>query len=121
MTGKILVIEDEPAICTLLKPLIKRAGGVGTFVGTAAEALTALGQESFDLILCDAGLPDRSGYELLEDIAREGKTDARKVVMSGLPPGDDVPKVFDDFVEKPFSMDELTALIESAIRKKSNS
>jgi CheY-like chemotaxis protein len=70
-TGRVLVVEDVPvqrdAICRLLQSDVVTV----TAVGTAAEALDALRTTTFDCMVLDLGLPDLSGFEILERISTE--------------------------------------------------
>lgn len=72
---KLLIIEDDADQFELMRETLEDRFGKGTVVGAASgrEALS-LDVESFDLILCDYNLPDRSGMEILEEIVRRCST-----------------------------------------------
>jgi two-component system KDP operon response regulator KdpE len=86
--------------------------------GTAALALKRLGQESFDLVILDLGLPDRSGFAVIEEVRRASKIPI--IVLSVR--SDEAGKVkalelgADDYVTKPFGMAELVSRIRVALR-----
>jgi two-component system, OmpR family, KDP operon response regulator KdpE len=115
---KILVIDDEPPIRKLLRM------GLGTEDYDILEApngrtaLQFLAQEP-DLIILDLGLPDMQGLELLRDIRARNERAAIVVLSSR---GDEVGKVealdlgADDYVTKPFGMNELLARMRAALR-----
>jgi two-component system, OmpR family, KDP operon response regulator KdpE len=115
---KVLVVDDEPPIRKLLRMGL---GTQGYRVIEAADGKAALdlAREKPDLIILDLGLPDMQGLELLRAIrARDDSVPI--VVLSSR--DDEVAKVqaldlgADDYVTKPFGMDELLARIRAALR-----
>lgn len=82
--GRILVIDDELAICTIAKLILSRAHDV-VVVSEAPRALEMLRQgERFDLILCDVMIPQMTGIELYQETARFAPEQAdRFVFMTG--------------------------------------
>ena len=115
---KVLVIDDEPPIRKLLRMGL---GTQGYHIIDAPNAKTALELMSAepDLVILDLGLPDMQGLDLLRQI-RQLRADVPIVVLSSR--GDEVAKVealdlgADDYVTKPFGMDELLARIRAALR-----
>ena len=115
---KILVIDDEPPIRKLLR---RGRGTQGYEVLDAPNGKTALQllDGKPDLIILDLGLPDISGHELLRTI--RARNDAVPIVVLSSR-GDEAGKVqaldlgADDYVTKPFGMDELLARIRMALR-----
>lgn len=66
---RILVVDDEPDIRTLLRITLERAEGMEVVVvASGAEALTTLGTDAFDLVLLDVMMPAMDGFETLERI-----------------------------------------------------
>ena len=121
MTGsllKVLVVDDEPPIRKLLRMGLATANYQ---VLEAPNAKTALAQldENPDLVILDLGLPDMDGHELLRTI-RSRNENVPIVVLSSR--GDEAGKVraldfgADDYVTKPFGMDELLARLRAALR-----
>src|SRR5580692_5024757 len=115
---KVLVVDDEPPIRKLLRMGL---GTQGYRVIEAADGKAALdlAREKPDLIILDLGLPDMQGLELLRTIrARDDSVPI--VVLSSR--DDEVAKVqaldlgADDYVTKPFGMEELLARIRAALR-----
>ncbi|HUI21769.1 MAG TPA: response regulator transcription factor [Methylocella sp.] len=116
---RILVVDDEPAILRFLRVSLESQGYV---VATAADARTALDlirRESADLVVLDLGLPDMDGLEVVRQIRNGGKTlpiiilssrDNECAKVSALDLG------ADDYVTKPFGIDELLARIRTAQR-----
>ena len=115
---KVLIVDDEPPIRKLLRMGL---GTQGYHIIDAPNAKTALELMSAepDLVILDLGLPDMQGLDLLRQI-RHLRADVPIVVLSSR--GDEVAKVealdfgADDYVTKPFGMDELLARIRAALR-----
>jgi two-component system, OmpR family, KDP operon response regulator KdpE len=115
---RILVVDDEPPIRKLLRMGLSTQGYEVLEASNGKIALEMLGQNP-DLIILDLGLPDIQGLELLRKI-RERNEGVPVVVLSSR--GDEAGKVqaldlgADDFVTKPFSMEELLARMRAALR-----
>jgi two-component system KDP operon response regulator KdpE len=121
MTGpqlKVLVVDDEPPIRKLLRMGLATANYQILDAPNAKTALALLA-ENPDLVILDLGLPDMDGHELLRTI-RSRNEKVPIVVLSSR--GDEVGKVraldygADDYVTKPFGMDELLARLRAALR-----
>jgi two-component system KDP operon response regulator KdpE len=115
---RVLVIDDEPPIRKLLRMGLTAQGYQTLEAPNAKTALELLGQAP-DLIILDLGLPDTHGHELLRTIrARNEKVPI--VVLSSR--DDEAGKVealdlgADDYLTKPFGMDELLARMRAALR-----
>jgi two-component system KDP operon response regulator KdpE len=115
---KVLVVDDEPPIRRLLRMGLGTQGYQTIDAPNAKAALDLLG-ETPDLVILDLGLPDMQGLELLRQI-RMQREDLPVVVLSSR--GDEAAKVealdlgADDYVTKPFGMDELLARMRAALR-----
>ena len=116
---RILVIDDEPPIRKLLRMGLGTQGYLTVDAPDGRTALDLIGREPFDLAILDLGLPDIKGHELLRTI-RDRKPDLPVVVVSSR--GDEAGKVealdlgADDYVTKPFGMNELLARLRNALR-----
>jgi two-component system, OmpR family, KDP operon response regulator KdpE len=115
---KILVVDDEPPIRKLLRMGLSTQGYEILEAPNGKASLDLLGRNP-DLIILDLGLPDIQGLELLRMI-RARNEDVPIVVLSSR--GDEVGKVqaldlgADDYITKPFGMDELLARMRAALR-----
>jgi two-component system KDP operon response regulator KdpE len=115
---KVLVVDDEPPIRKLLRMGLNTQG-YQTLDAPNAKAALELMASKPDLIILDLGLPDMQGLELLRQI-RARKDTVPIVVLSSR--GDEDVKVAaldqgaDDYVTKPFGMEELLARIRMALR-----
>ena len=115
---RVLVVDDEPPIRKLLRMGLT-AQGYQTLEAANGKAALDLLKHAPDLILLDLGLPDIPGLDLLRTI-RARKENVPIVVLSSR--SDEVGKVqaldlgADDYVTKPFGMDELLARMRAALR-----
>jgi two-component system, OmpR family, KDP operon response regulator KdpE len=115
---RVLVVDDEPPIRKLLRMGLTAQGYQILEAPNGKTALDLLGQNP-DLIILDLGLPDTQGHELLRTI-RARNDSVPIVVLSSR--SDEAGKVealdlgADDYVTKPFGMDELLARMRAALR-----
>ena len=115
---KVLVVDDEPPIRKLLRMGLSTQGYDILDAPSGKAALELIGQKP-DLIILDLGLPDIDGLELLRQM-RQQNDGVPIVVLSSR--GEEAAKVqaldlgADDYVTKPFGMDELLARIRAALR-----
>ncbi len=118
ITVKVLIVDDEPPIRKLLRMGLRTQGYQVLEAPNGKSALTMLGEHP-DLIILDLGLPDMDGHELLA-ILRSRAEAVPIVVLSSR--GDEAGKVraldlgADDYVTKPFGMEELLARMRAALR-----
>lgn len=117
--GTILVIDDEPLVGRLVERALSRGHRV-TVLLTAREALTRLtAGERFDLVLCDLMMPDLTGMDLYAMVlAFAADQAARMVFLTG---GAYTPRAQAfleqrPYLEKPFDLGALEALVEERIR-----
>ena len=115
---RVLVVDDEPPIRKLLRMGLT-AQGYQTLEAANGKAALDLLKEAPDLIILDLGLPDTLGHDLLRTI-RARNEGVPVIVLSSR--GDEASKVqaldlgADDYVTKPFGMDELLARMRAALR-----
>jgi two-component system, OmpR family, response regulator len=120
--ARLLVVEDDPNILELLSASLRFAGfGVATAIsGTAAVA--AAREERPDLIVLDVMLPDLDGFEVIRKL-RDSGTRTPVVFLTARDTTDDKIRGLtlggDDYVTKPFSLEELTARIRAVLRRTS--
>lgn len=120
---KLLIVEDEQSIRELIRMNVTRFGYECICVEDGAKAIEMIDTHDFDLLLLDIMLPNVNGYEILEYV--NGRTPIIFITAKG----DIKDRVkglhmgADDYLVKPFSIDELIARIESVLRryKKSDS
>ncbi|MET3354553.1 UNVERIFIED_ORG: two-component system KDP operon response regulator KdpE [Xanthobacter viscosus] len=116
---KLLVVDDEPAIRKLLNAGLSTQGYDVTSAATAAEAIARVSEARPDLIILDLGLPDMPGRDLLARWRAEG-LDMPVVILSSRTDEAGIVEALeggaDDYVTKPFGMNELIARLRVALR-----
>ena len=116
--GSILIVEDENDVNRLLATILSEYETKSAFSGT--EAAMWLAQKRFDLVLLDLMLPGMTGEEVIADMRRQGiKTPV--IVISAKQDVADRVNVLrlgaDDFIMKPFEIDEVIARVEAVLRR----
>ena len=117
--ARILVVDDEPQIRRSLQVNLESRGYPVVSVENGDEALQALAQRSPDVVVVDLLLPGMDGIELTRRIRSHSSVPI--IFLSAI--GDEPKKVealevgADDYVTKPFSMEELTARVRSVLRR----
>ncbi len=122
---KILIVEDNPEIVTILSAVLETHSLAITAACSAAEALEKLNKETADLILLDLGLPDLDGLVLCEQLKESDRFHAVPIiVMTGKDSVEEKVRAFElgavDYVNKPFHIAEFEARILCQLRHKSS-
>ena len=116
---RVLVVDDEPQILRALRISLRVRGYDVHTAATGAQALEVAGRPPPDLIILDLGLPDLDGVEVIG--ALRGWTTAPIIVLSGRAGSADKVEALDagadDYVTKPFGVDELLARMRAAARR----
>ena len=113
------MVDDEPMVRNLLNRLLTMEGYEVLEVEDGKAALDVVGQEPLDLVLLDVMLPARDGLDILGDLRRTSDVPVILLTARG-EEGDRVVGLklgADDYVVKPFSAAELSARIESVLRR----
>lgn len=116
---RVLVVDDEPPIRRFLRTSLTSQGYVVLEAGDGSEALDILKRNAVDVVVLDLGLPNLHGFEVIQRM-RDGKSAVPIIVLSSRT--DEAGKVkaldlgADDYVTKPFGLDELLARIRTALR-----
>jgi DNA-binding response OmpR family regulator len=122
-TVKILIVEDERRLGQFIKKGLTERSYTATWVPSCREARDALCETGYDAIILDLGLPDGDGLDLLREWRKSGFNEpvlilsARDAVedrIKGLDVG------ADDYLAKPFSLEELLARVRSLLRRQSS-
>jgi len=117
--NKVLIIDDDKELCVLIKRSVLSEDIEADFCNTGKEGLQKLKEKEYQLVILDVMMPGMDGFETLEEIRKENslpilmftsKNDSASKVR-GLRAG------ADDYLTKPFDMDELIARIISLIRR----
>ena len=122
MSARILIVEDEEALCALLEYNLKKEGFAIDMRTDGEDGLEAISEEKPDLVLLDWMLPKVSGIEICRQIRVRPETRDLPIIMltargeeddriRGLDTG------ADDYLTKPFSMSELVARVRAVLRR----
>jgi len=121
MTGgnRILVVDDEPGLAHALAITLRASGWDVATAADGAGAIAAATARLPDVVLLDLGLPDMSGVDVIA--ALRAWTRVPIVVLSARQHGEDKVEALDagadDYVTKPFAMNELLARLRAAVRR----
>jgi len=118
--GQILVVDDEAAIRELISEVLNIAGFQVTTSADGLDALNQIRRNKFDLILLDVNLPKVDGFAILEKV-RENAATQPIIMLSARTDKDDVTHGLrlgaDDYVRKPFSVEELVLRVENRLKR----
>jgi two-component system KDP operon response regulator KdpE len=118
VTG-VLVVDDDPRLTQALRITLEARGYQVTTAADGQTALLAAAEREPDIIVLDLGLPDLEGVDVI--VALRGLTRAPIVVVSGRAGGNDKIAALDagadDYVTKPFELDELLARLRAVARR----
>jgi two-component system, OmpR family, response regulator QseB len=117
---RVLLVEDDRMIAEAVRTALEQDGHVADWMADGAAALSVLAHSRFDIVLLDLGLPRKDGLTVLRQLRERG--DATPVII--ITARDDVPTRIagldsgaDDYLVKPFALDELAARIRAALRR----
>jgi DNA-binding response OmpR family regulator len=117
---RLLLVEDNLRLSEYVSQGLKDAGLEADAALTAAEAMDAFSTQSYDLIILDLGLPDRDGLDLLTDF-RKSNQNVPVIILTARDSLDDRLKGLDggadDYMIKPFAIEELVARIRALLRR----
>jgi two-component system response regulator QseB len=122
LTMRVLLVEDDPLIGEAVRVGLARMGITIDWVRDGELGLQCARSEPFDALVLDLGLPRRDGMQVLRDLRADGYTQPILVVtardaladrVAGLDAG------ADDYILKPFEMEELAARLRSTVRSRS--
>lgn len=116
--GRVLVVDDEPAIRALVTKIVERAGHPVVGARDGADAIEKLEQDHFDVIVLDLMMPNVDGFGLIEHIKNSSRRRPSIIVISA---GDSATlrrldgSLVHSIVRKPFDIDVLGDLITAAV------
>lgn len=120
MSARILVVDDEEAINELICDALRLAGYETASAAHGMEALRVLRESHIDLAIVDVNMPMMDGYELLERMRTAG-FDTPAIVLTARQDKEATRTSFglgaDDFVRKPFGIEELTLRVAAVLRR----
>jgi two-component system, OmpR family, response regulator len=119
-SARVLVVDDEPTILGLLSGSLRLAGFEVVTAASGAEAVRAAARSRPDLVLLDVMMPDGDGFAALRRI-RSGGSEVPVIFLTARDEVTDRVRGFDaggdDYVTKPFSLDELLGRIRAVLKR----
>ncbi|MCW8886667.1 MAG: response regulator transcription factor [Motiliproteus sp.] len=119
---RLLLIEDDPLLGQGIKDALDRDGDTLDWLTQGRQGISAIKTSEFDLLILDLGLPDIDGLEVLRQI-RAGQIDLPVIVLTARDQVSDRVKGLDsgadDYLIKPFDLNELRARIRALLRRHS--
>jgi DNA-binding response OmpR family regulator len=117
---RILIVEDEKGMASFLSRGLGARGYTTKVVGDGASATAIATDEDFDLVILDLGLPDIDGLSVLRELRRRGERMPVIILTARDDTGEKVEGLDaggDDWVTKPFKLDELLARVRVQLRE----
>jgi DNA-binding response OmpR family regulator len=119
--GKVLVVDDEPAIGDIVSRYLQRAGYQTNVARTGRDALRDADAQPPDVVVLDLMLPDMDGLEVMRRLRREGRRRGAIILLTARAEESDriigLRLGADDYVVKPFSPAELVARVDAVLRR----
>ncbi len=118
---KLLLVEDDPMVGSLLETALTQVGYAVELCADAECGEYAIKTQAFDAVILDIGLPRKSGLDLLKSLRRAQCEVPVLILSARFTPPDRVLGLdlgADDYLVKPFDLDELLARLRSIIRRK---
>ena len=115
MAKKILIVDDDPEDLETMKSVLEKEGYEVTTTENGAEAMDAIEEDKFDLILLDIQMPTLSGYDLLR-LLRQRLNGSTKIIYVTIVPRKEVDmKNIEGFIQKPFNSRDLVVQIKKIL------
>lgn len=118
--ASVLIVDDERSMRDFLKILLEKEGHEVTTADSGASALKTLEKQSVDVIVSDIRMPGMTGIELLETV-KEHSPELPIIMITAFASPDDAVLAMKngafDYISKPFNVDEIKSVIESATNK----
>ena len=117
--ARILIAEDDPLISAFLEKGLRANGYATSLADDGARAAEMSLTDEFDLLILDLALPEREGFQVLQELRRRGRS-VPVLVLTGRPEMRDAVACLDvgadDYMTKPFRFEELLARVRARLR-----
>ena len=117
---RLLVVEDNADLAALLLPALAKHGMAADVMGSAAHAEAAMATTDYAALILDLGLPDEDGLSLLKRLRKAGASTPVLILTARGSVGDRVDGLqagADDYLIKPFAVEELVARLQALLRR----
>ncbi len=118
----VLIVDDESGVRDLITDALSLVNMDSVTAAHGMEALTKMREHSIDLVILDINMPTMDGYEVLERM-RQSDLTTPVIVLTARLDREDTKRAFelgaDDFVRKPFGIEELTLRVQAVLRRTS--
>lgn len=119
-TPRILVVDDEESMCNFMEIMLKKEGYTVSTAQSGRDAVELITAEPPDLVISDIMMPEMSGIELLTEVKKR-RSDLHFIVMTAYASVDSaveaLKKGADDYITKPFKIDEIKQVIKTLLRE----
>lgn len=123
MEQRILIVDDEAAISWALKMALSEEGYIVVVKNVAQEAIDEFKKAPFDMLITDMRMPDKSGIDVIREV-KELSPDVKSMVMTAYPSLDTALDALrlkvDEYIQKPFEVENVKTLIKKIMATKSN-
>lgn len=117
---KILLVEDERPLALAVVRILKETGATVTWIDDGAKGYAAARAETYDLVVLDVLLPNKTGWDILRDL-RKAKVNSPILMLTAMDETGDKVKGLDlgadDYLAKPFEIPELVARVNALLRR----
>ncbi len=121
-SARILVVDDDPEIMTLLSTRLSKRGYKMSTAGDGTKALEVARREMPDVMILDVMMPGKSGWEVMRALKQDPETEGIKIlILTAMgKPGEITAPIMgaDAYVDKPFDFDEIERIIGELLAKK---
>jgi DNA-binding NtrC family response regulator len=118
---EILVLDDDPDTCEILKYLLEKEGFRVTVQTSPTQALVLLAKQQFHILILDLRMPEMSGIDVLNAV-REKDDDLAIIILTGYPSVETAVASLkggvSDYVEKPINKEKLIAVVQNVVSQK---
>lgn len=124
MNEKILIVEDDEAIASILSEHLKKEGYTVNWASTGIEGLKDFKAEIFDLVMLDIMMPEMDGYSLCQNMRLTNEDIAIIFISAKHEESDKIAGLklgADDYITKPFSLAEVSARVSAHLRRQRKS
>ncbi len=120
MKTKILLLEDDLNLSETVADYFDEQGFAVTCVYDGEEAISAIYENNFDLLLLDVNVPNKNGFEVLKEVRKQNKS-VPAIFITSLNSMDSLEEGFssgcDDYIRKPFELKELLIRVQTILRR----